>query len=239
MKRAIDRTRQKARGARGAAFVLAVGSCTMVLASCVAPPQTMSEANDRTGAFGKARYPKCSAFYQDIEATSFVKPAVDVGNGMVVAIDESHAHGTSNRYAEVLDCETGLSLNYREPLVGAGDAAGRVQTFSDDRAFKSPLETFLHGLAASGRNDSLRSISRFAKSEGISAEPSMEWAPDKGSDSAFGNPQACACDLYYPGTPRYWFDSERVGPGYPEALGSYPRTLRELEARMSALRALK
>lgn len=220
--------------------VLRCALACLFMASCNPAPQTLDEATEsfryRDGV--RHNFPQCSSVFGDIFAANFVKPAIDTGNGTVAIVSESFAETESGRYVSVVDCETGLGLKFDEPLIGADDHLGRVQTLSDDPSFKSPLESMLLGLAASGSNGSIRKMSEHAVSKGFSPAPYIDWLT--WSDGSLVNePAHCACELYYPSIERRWFDKRKVGADYPETLGDNPKTLSELEARMIALRALK
>lgn len=211
----------------------------LFMASCVSAPQTYSSAGDmrfRDGA--RHHFPQCSSVYGDVFAMSFVKPVIDVGNGMAATVSEGFAELDSGRNAAVFDCETGVGFSFEEPLIGSDAEAGAVQTLSEDPSFRSPLEKLLLGLSSSGSNGSIRKISDHAVSEGFSPAPLILWEPGS-TKYRLNEDQACACELYYPSIERHWFDNRKVGPSYPETLGSYPKTLSELEARMIALRARK
>lgn len=217
--------------------------CTLAcifMASCVPAPQTYSAAMEgfryRNGV--RHSFPQCSSVSGDLFAASFVKPATDIGNGIVATVREGFAETDSGRYVSVVDCETGLGLRLEEQLIEADDKLGRVQTLSDDPSFKSPLERMLLGLVASGSNGSIRTISDHAASEGFSSVPWIFW--EAGSNAfAYNADEVCACELYHPSIERRWFDGRKVGPDYPETLGSNPKSLSELEARMSVLRAIE
>ena len=198
-------------------LVATIGMIT--LASCVPAPVTLNQATSHL--HNSRSYPMCSRSSSNGLSASFIKPAVEMGHGMIASVVEGSAEGTSIRAASVVDCESGYGLLIEE----LGDPL-----FSDSPDFKSMLEQRFADYSRDQSLDNIVAVASRANSDGLKALPWVYWAGGMSKD------EECACQLYYPKVKRQWFDQTKVGPDYPKNRGSNPTSLADLELRLSTAR---